>query len=124
MSQALGILQCMADLVILDSPPVLPVADTTLLAGKRTAVLLVLEVGRTKAQELRQANEMLHGNRSRVLGIVLNKVRGSASGDRRDTRYHRPSRAQATHGSWIPFLGRSGKESGSGLPSPSGRGAG
>jgi Mrp family chromosome partitioning ATPase len=111
MSQTLRILQRMADLVILDSPPVLPVADTTLLAGKRTAVLLVLEVGRTKAQELRQANEMLHGNRSRVLGIVLNKVRGSASGDRRYTRYYRPSRAQAARGSWIPFLGRSGKES-------------
>jgi polysaccharide biosynthesis transport protein len=64
-----------ADLVIIDSPPVLPVADTLALANLASGVLLVAEVQRTSYAELERAKEMLTRNRSRILGVVLNKQR-------------------------------------------------
>jgi polysaccharide biosynthesis transport protein len=64
-----------ADLVIVDSPPVLPVADTLALANLSGGVLLVAEVQRTSYAELERAKEMLTRNRSRILGVVLNKQR-------------------------------------------------
>jgi Mrp family chromosome partitioning ATPase/capsular polysaccharide biosynthesis protein len=111
MGQTLRIMQSMADVVILDSPPILPVADTPLLTSNWTAVLLVVEAGRTKAHELRQAHETMQRNRSRILGIVLNKARGTTTDNRRYDRYYRPPRGPAARGSWIPFLRRGPRES-------------
>ncbi len=67
-----------ADVVIVDSPPILLVADTAILASMGWAVVLVAEAGRTRGQAISQAKELLLRAQARVLGVVLNKVRGSA----------------------------------------------
>ncbi len=60
------------DQVIVDAPPVLPVADGALLAAMSEATVLVVRAGVTSRSLVRQAVEALEG--SRLLGSVLNGV--------------------------------------------------
>ena len=62
------------DIVLIDSPPVLPVADALILSGYADAVLLVVSAGRTRRGELRRATEKLAQASAPVVGAVLNKV--------------------------------------------------
>ncbi|MBM4043634.1 MAG: CpsD/CapB family tyrosine-protein kinase [Planctomycetes bacterium] len=57
--------------VIIDSPPLLPVPDATILAKHVDGVILVVEACRTKKQAVVKALEHLHG--APVLGFILNK---------------------------------------------------
>lgn len=61
-----------ADLVVIDSPPILVVADTTIVAAEADSVLLVIRAGRTKSQAARRAVEALRQARTHLTGVVLN----------------------------------------------------
>jgi polysaccharide biosynthesis transport protein len=63
------------DIVLIDSPPVLPVADALILSGYADAVLLVVAAGTTRRAELRRAAEKLAQASAPVVGAVLNKTR-------------------------------------------------
>lgn len=63
-----------ADVVILDSPPALVVADAAILAAQSTGVIVVVEQGRTRTEEARRGKEALDKAGAKLLGIVLNKV--------------------------------------------------
>ena len=60
------------DLVIIDSPPLRPVADTLPLARVADATLLVALRGQTDATEVEEAVEMLARAQTRPLGGILN----------------------------------------------------
>jgi capsular exopolysaccharide synthesis family protein len=60
------------DWVIIDSPPVLPLADTNLWARMADAILLVAREDITPRKALRKALDAL--DNSRLLGIVLNEA--------------------------------------------------
>jgi succinoglycan biosynthesis transport protein ExoP len=62
------------DIVLIDSPPVLPVADALILSGYADAVLLVVSAGSTRRGELRRAGEKLAQAGAPVVGAVLNKA--------------------------------------------------
>jgi polysaccharide biosynthesis transport protein len=62
------------DIVLIDSPPVLPVADALILSGYANAVLLVVAAGHTRRAELRRAAEKLAQASAPVVGAVLNKA--------------------------------------------------
>ena len=62
------------DVVLIDSPPVLPVADATALAQAVDGVLLVLEAGHTRRKAARQAVESLRQVGANLVGVVLNGV--------------------------------------------------
>lgn len=62
-----------ADIVILDSPPVLAVADASILGSLCSGAVLVIDAGRTRTDTARQAAENLHATNTKILGIVLNK---------------------------------------------------
>jgi polysaccharide biosynthesis transport protein len=62
------------DIVLIDSPPVLPVADALILSGYVDAVLLVVAAGHTRRGELRRATEKLAQANAPVVGTVLNKA--------------------------------------------------
>jgi capsular exopolysaccharide synthesis family protein len=66
-------------LIVLDSPPIVPAADSHLLASLANGVLLVLRARRTKRELFRRAIESLGA--SNILGVVLNDV------NYRDTPY-------------------------------------
>ncbi len=64
------------DVVIYDSPPVVPVTDAVLLAEQTDLSLVVVATGVTKRDSLRRAQERLTGAGVKRLGIVLNDVSG------------------------------------------------
>jgi capsular exopolysaccharide synthesis family protein len=61
-----------ADVVILDAPPTLPVADTALLAPHTDAVLVVANPSVSSRPALEQLGRRLPSLGAKVLGIVLN----------------------------------------------------
>ena len=60
------------DWVILDSAPLLPVADSSFLADLVDGVLLVVRAGQTPAETAQRACQELQGRN--VVGVVLNAV--------------------------------------------------
>jgi succinoglycan biosynthesis transport protein ExoP len=78
-SQVFSMLGKEADLVIIDSPPVLPVTDAAVLAGKVDAVLLVVAAGGTTKREISRSIEALGRVDAAIVGMVLNKAAESDS---------------------------------------------
>jgi succinoglycan biosynthesis transport protein ExoP len=62
------------DWVILDSPPVLAVADASILANTASGVVFVVGADQTSRQAARAALEQLQAVQAHVVGAVLNRV--------------------------------------------------
>jgi polysaccharide biosynthesis transport protein len=62
------------DMVLIDSPPLLPVADALVLGQLADATMVVASLGQTKRRELRRALEMLDAAHVPLAGIILNEV--------------------------------------------------
>jgi polysaccharide biosynthesis transport protein len=62
------------DLVLIDSPPVLPVTDAAILSRYADATLMLAAAGQTRRGDLHRAVEKLDQVGTKILGIVLNKV--------------------------------------------------
>ena len=62
------------DLILVDSPPVLPVTDAMVLSKYADGTLLVVAAGQTKRTELQRAAERFAQANAPVVGIVLNEV--------------------------------------------------
>jgi succinoglycan biosynthesis transport protein ExoP len=65
--------------VLVDSPPLLPVTDASLIATAMDATLLVAAAGRSTRKNLRQAVENLRRAHAPLIGVVLNRVSSSDS---------------------------------------------
>jgi len=72
------------DWIIIDSPPIMPLADTSLLMKVSDGVVMVVREGVTEKKPLQKAMEMIQP--SLVLGWVLNAA-GSTDGKRYYQRY-------------------------------------
>ena len=62
------------DLVLVDSPPVLPVTDAIVLSQYADGTLLVVAAGQTRRAELQRAAERFSQAKAPLTGIVLNEV--------------------------------------------------
>ena len=60
------------DVLLVDTPPVLQVADALVVAGLVGSALLVVQAGSTAAPAVQQATEMLQRHDTHLLGVVLN----------------------------------------------------
>lgn len=60
-------------LVLVDSPPILPVSDARLIAANADGVLLVVAAGSQKPVAFRSAIERIEFGGGRLLGVVLNQ---------------------------------------------------
>lgn len=60
------------DVIVLDTPPVLPVADSAILASLSDGVLLVVRAGQTDRRAAQLAVQQLQDVDARILGAVLN----------------------------------------------------
>ena len=87
MRQLLRELRQEADLVILDSPPVLAVADSLVLARLSDDVLMVCVAGQSHRHELQLARTLLSRVGESVSGVVLNKI-GERAGYGYQGRYY------------------------------------
>ena len=61
-------------LILIDSPPVLPVTDAVILSKVADATLLVVAAGQTRSGDLQRATEKLAQVNATVVGTVLNEV--------------------------------------------------
>ena len=62
------------DLVLLDSPPVLGLADAPVLGHLADGTLLVIEAGGPRVDHVRDALKRLRASRTRVIGALLTKL--------------------------------------------------
>jgi polysaccharide biosynthesis transport protein len=74
MASVLAMLLRQGNYVVLDAPPILPVADSKILAPLVDGVILVVQQGRTTRQAAIQAVENLHQVKARIIGVVVNQV--------------------------------------------------
>ncbi|MFA5885952.1 MAG: polysaccharide biosynthesis tyrosine autokinase, partial [Acidimicrobiia bacterium] len=79
-ARILGSIEAVADFVIIDSPPVLPVADSLTIAGYVDATVLVARGGKSSRRAVHRAVEMLARVDAPLVGAVLNAVDADASG--------------------------------------------
>ena len=65
--------------VVLDAPPLLPVADAAILSHVVDGTVVVANVQRARRRELRESLQNLESVHARTLGLVLNQVRQDES---------------------------------------------
>lgn len=69
-----------ADFIIVDTPPVLTVADAAILAPKVDGSILVAEVGKTKHDVLAESATRLRATGASLFGLVLNRSKAGRAG--------------------------------------------
>jgi len=74
MRELLAAVRAHYDLVVLDTPPVLPVADALVLAGQADATLLLVRWEKTARTATVDALRLLRESRARIMGAVLTRV--------------------------------------------------
>ncbi len=74
MAEMLADLSADADMILIDSPPVLSIADTTALVSWVDGVIFVIESGVTRPQAAQQALSNLRQVGANIVGAVLNNV--------------------------------------------------
>ncbi len=62
------------DVIVVDSPPILPVTDAIVVSSLVDGVILVVQAGRSRSGDVRHAQEVLEAAHANVLGVVLNRV--------------------------------------------------
>ena len=67
------------DIVLIDTPPTLIVADALILASQCDATLLVCSAGQTNWQAVDRCNEALQGVGADVIGVLLNRFDAKAA---------------------------------------------
>lgn len=74
MQKLIGEMEQTYDVVILDAPPVLPVADATILTRHTDGLLLVVGATKVSQHNLSKAVEQLNLVKANVIGVVLNRI--------------------------------------------------
>lgn len=77
-SRAKGLLKALEaryDMLVIDTPPADLVGDAISLAANASATVLVIEAGKTTAQEAARVIESIEKVGTKVVGVVLNKAR-------------------------------------------------
>jgi len=71
------------DFVIIDTPPVLPASDALLISAHTDGILIVIKAGSVNKKHIQNAISQIEATRTKILGLVLNRV------DVRRERYYR-----------------------------------
>ncbi|MEX2552510.1 MAG: polysaccharide biosynthesis tyrosine autokinase [Actinomycetota bacterium] len=79
MADILDLASSIADVIILDTPPALPVTDATALAPQSDGVILVVRAGQTSAHKALDVAKNFERTGVRVLGVALNAMGGDTS---------------------------------------------
>ncbi|MCM3765945.1 CpsD/CapB family tyrosine-protein kinase [Neobacillus niacini] len=67
-------LKSLFDFVVFDAPPVMAVTDPQIIAAKCDGVVMVVSSKKTNRDRAVKAKEMLEKVKSRILGVVVNRV--------------------------------------------------
>lgn len=74
MEQLIDAMEQVFDLVIFDTPPVLAVADSQIMAGKVDGTLFVLRKGVDRKEQIVNAKERMDSVNANVLGAIYNRI--------------------------------------------------
>jgi len=74
MSFLISFLKNRFDILVVDSPPVLPTSDPLLLAPQMEGVILVVKSGHLNRVIVQKAVEQLQTTKANLIGVVLNRV--------------------------------------------------
>lgn len=74
-------LMASAEFIVIDSPPLQAVTDAAILSALVDGTVLVVDAGRTRTGAARNGREALAKVGARVLGVTLNRLTQSMSGD-------------------------------------------
>jgi Mrp family chromosome partitioning ATPase len=66
-------LKSMYRYILLDSPPVIPFIDSTIITGMVDGVVFIIESNLTRSQVVQHAMEKLKAGGGEVMGVILNK---------------------------------------------------
>lgn len=75
MDALLDKLKARFDIIIVDSPPVLSVADAKILSNKCDGTILVINSGTTEKVDAIRAKEALQSSKANIIGAVLNNFK-------------------------------------------------
>jgi capsular exopolysaccharide synthesis family protein len=94
-------LEFQRDVVIIDTPPAQAVTDALSIGAQATGVIIVVESGKTNAEQVRAVIDSLHKVGAKVLGVVLNKA------SRRSMRsyyyyYYEPTKQKSPDRALVP----------------------
>ena len=74
MGSVLRTLESRYDLVLIDAPPLLPVADAAAVASRASGVVLIVRAGSTKLEDLERCIVLLGSVGAKVFGSILNRA--------------------------------------------------
>ena len=106
MEAVIAALKQAADIILFDSPPVLAVADASILAGRSDVTVVVVDAGRTRAQALRRTTQTLQRTGTRSVGAVLNRLTERTRGYNDYAYYYYGASANGhdrQHRRWLPW---------------------
>ena len=80
MNELFGKLRNEFETVIIDTPPLLAVADAQIVANSCDGTVLVISSGKTEIEDAQKATDMLKASSSTLLGVVINnkKITGDS----------------------------------------------
>ncbi|HEX9732421.1 MAG TPA: polysaccharide biosynthesis tyrosine autokinase [Thermoanaerobaculia bacterium] len=76
------------DIIVIDTPPVLPVADAVILGSQVDGVILCARAGMLLREDARACRERLKYEEIRILGTVLNRYRARAGSYDKSYKYY------------------------------------
>ena len=88
MQEGLLLLQSLVHYVVIDTPPVLAVADARILGTVADGVIMVVKAGTTSKDAVRHTKQLLEEINARILGILLNNVDLHSAGYSRYSYYY------------------------------------
>ncbi|NUO80552.1 CpsD/CapB family tyrosine-protein kinase [candidate division KSB1 bacterium] len=74
--QLLDRLRAAFQIVLIDAPPIIPVSDSLLLSNVVEGILFVCKAGVTQKRVAQHALELLEDNRKKLLGVIINNMKG------------------------------------------------
>ncbi len=86
------------DFILVDSPPVMPFADTRLLANHTDSIILVVRAGMAPYETVEKSIEALP--QGRILGVVLNSAEHLSTADYYDDYYSYTERSERRSSFW------------------------
>ncbi len=75
------------DLILIDSPPVIPVSDPMLIAPETDGALLVIKAGETQRTLAARAVDIINTNEKKLIGTILNNMSGNLPKQYDSNRY-------------------------------------
>lgn len=92
------------DHVIIDSPPVLGLADAPMIASMVNATLFIVQSDRALSQQVRSAIRRLRDNNGKVIGVVLTQANPGSSDDAYDYYQYSYSYGESEATGWRRWL--------------------